>query len=74
MEEPAARWERGMLSCDPCELENDETLLVQSDWPVGVSGTHSSSPRVLIVNATLVRHWSNWDEFGRLDRLALDNV
>ncbi|HSO76159.1 MAG TPA: urocanate hydratase, partial [Blastocatellia bacterium] len=48
------------------EIENDETLLVQSGKPVGVFRTHEYAPRVLIANAKLVGHWSNWDEFNRL--------
>ncbi|HET9531726.1 MAG TPA: urocanate hydratase [Blastocatellia bacterium] len=53
------------------ELESDETLLVQSGKPVGVFRTHEYAPRVLIANANLVGHWSNWDEFHRLERLGL---
>jgi urocanate hydratase len=53
------------------ELENNETLLVQSGKPVGVFRTHEYAPRVLIANANLVGHWSNWDEFHRLERLGL---
>ncbi|HSF24389.1 MAG TPA: urocanate hydratase, partial [Blastocatellia bacterium] len=53
------------------ELENDETLLVQSGKPVGVFRTHEFAPRVLIANANLVGHWSNWDEFNRLERMGL---
>src|ERR1041385_3214163 len=53
------------------ELENDETLLVQSGKPVGIFRTHADAPRVLIANANLVGHWSNWDEFHRLERLGL---
>jgi urocanate hydratase len=41
------------------ELENDETLLVQSGKPVGVFRTHPDAPRVLIANANLVGHWLN---------------
>ena len=52
-------------------LENDQTLLVQSGKPVGVFRTHPEAPRVLIANANLVGHWSNWDEFNRLERLGL---
>ena len=52
-------------------LENDETLLVQSGRPVGVFRTHPEAPRVLIANANLVGHWSNWNEFNRLERLGL---
>lgn len=53
------------------ELENDETLLVQSGKPAGIFRTHEYAPRVLIANANLVGHWSNWDEFHRLERLGL---
>ena len=52
-------------------LDNDETLLVQSGKPVGVFRTQPEAPRVLIANANLVGHWSNWDEFNRLERLGL---
>ena len=52
-------------------LENDETLLVQSGKPVGIFRTHPEAPRVLIANANLVGHWSNWDEFNRLEKLGL---
>src|ERR1700739_3816744 len=52
-------------------LENDETLLVQSGKPVGVFRTHPESPRVLIANSNLVGHWSNFEEFTRLERLGL---
>jgi urocanate hydratase len=53
------------------ELENDETLLVQSGKPVGIFRTHEYAPRVLIANANLVGQWSNWDEFHRLERMGL---
>jgi len=52
-------------------LENDESLLVQSGRPVGIFRTHPEAPRVLIANANLVGHWSNWDEFNRLERMGL---
>src|SRR5438067_45950 len=53
------------------ELENDETLLVQSGKPVGIFKTHEYSPRVLIANSNLVGHWANWEEFRRLESLGL---
>jgi len=53
------------------QLENDETLLVQSGKPVGVFRTHEYAPRVLIANANLVGQWSNWNEFHRLERMGL---
>jgi urocanate hydratase len=53
------------------ELENDETLLVQSGKPVGVFRTHEEAPRVLVANSNLVGHWSNYSEFNRLEKLGL---
>src|SRR3977135_32767 len=53
------------------QLENDETLLVQSGKPVGVFKTHDEAPRVLIANSNLVGHWSNYSEFNRLERMGL---
>ena len=53
------------------ELENDETLLVQSGKPVGIFKTHIWAPRVLISNAMLVPAWATWDEFRRLEALGL---
>ncbi len=52
-------------------LENDETLLVQSGKPVGIFRTHSNAPRVLISNSMLVPKWATWDEFRRLEALGL---
>lgn len=53
------------------DLENDETLLVQSGKPVGIFRTHPDAPRVLIANSNLVPHWANWDHFSELDRKGL---
>ncbi|MBN1425098.1 urocanate hydratase [Candidatus Fermentibacteria bacterium] len=53
------------------ELENDETLLVQSGKPVGVFRTTSDSPRVLIANSNLVPNWASWEKFWELERLGL---
>jgi len=52
-------------------LESDETLLVQSGKPVAVFRTHAWAPRVLIANANLVGHWSDWEHFGELERAGL---
>ena len=52
-------------------LANEETLLVQSGRPVGVFRTHAEAPRVLIANANLVGHWSNWEQFRELERAGL---
>ena len=53
------------------ELEDDQTLLVQSGKPVGVFRTHENAPRVLIANSNLVPHWANWEHFNELDRKGL---
>lgn len=53
------------------ELNDDETLLVQSGKPVGVFKTHADAPRVLIANSNLVPHWANWEHFNELDRKGL---
>lgn len=53
------------------ELENDETLLVQSGKPVAVFKTHLNAPRVIISNSMLVPDWATWDEFRRLEQLGL---
>jgi len=52
-------------------LNEDETLLVQSGKPVGVFPTHKGAPRVLIANSNLVPHWANWDHFNELDKKGL---
>ena len=53
------------------DLEDDETLLVQSGKPVGVMRTHEWAPRVLIANSNLVGDWANWEEFRKLDEMGL---
>jgi urocanate hydratase len=52
-------------------LENDETLLVQSGKPVGVFRTFEYAPRVLIANSLLVPAWATWDYFRKLEALGL---
>ena len=53
------------------ELNDDETLLIQSGKPVGVFRTHTDAPRVLIANSNLVPHWATWEHFHELDRKGL---
>ncbi len=53
------------------ELENHETLLVQSGKPVGIFETHPMAPRVLIANSNLVGDWANWDHFWELEEAGL---
>ena len=52
-------------------LNEDETLLVQSGKPVGVFKTHADAPRVLLANSNLVPKWANWEHFNELDRKGL---
>lgn len=52
-------------------LENDETLLVQSGKPIGVLKTHADAPRVLLANSNLVPKWSTWEHFHELDQKGL---
>lgn len=53
------------------ELENDETLLVQSGKPVAVFKSHEDAPRVLLANSNLVPAWANWDVFRDLEKRGL---
>ncbi|MGP9041677.1 urocanate hydratase [Cytobacillus kochii] len=53
------------------QLENDETLLVQSGKPVAVFKTHEDAPKVLIANSNIVPAWANWDHFHELDKKGL---
>ena len=53
------------------DLEDTQTLLVQSGKPVGVFNTHKDAPRVLIANSNLVPHWATWDHFNELDKKGL---
>jgi len=68
----ARNWDcfRAIVECLK-ELENDETLVVQSGKPVAVFRTHEEAPRVLIANALLVPKWATWDEFRRLEAKGL---
>lgn len=52
-------------------LEDNETLLIQSGKPVGVFRTHTDAPRVILANSLLVPRWANWEEFRRLEDLGL---
>jgi urocanate hydratase len=52
-------------------LEDNESLLIQSGKPVGVFKTHVDAPRVLIANSNLVPAWANWEHYNELDRKGL---
>jgi len=63
-EKPPATGSASMLLFESLKnLENDETLLVQSGKPVGIFKTHENAPRVLISNSMLVPKWATWEEF-----------
>lgn len=53
------------------DLNEDETLLVQSGKPVGILPTHKDAPRVLIANSNLVGNWANWEHFRELEAKGL---
>ena len=53
------------------DLENDETLLIQSGKAVGILPTHADAPRVLISNSMLVPHWATWENFRELEKKGL---
>src|SRR6266516_1078329 len=52
-------------------LEEDQTLLIQSGKPVAVFKTHRLAPRVLIVNSMIVPKWATWDYFYELEQKGL---
>src|SRR3954465_13618841 len=53
------------------DLENNETLLIQSGKPIGVLKTHEDAPRVLLANSNLVPAWATWEKFWDLERAGL---
>lgn len=53
------------------DLNEDETLLIQSGKPVGILPTHKDAPRVIISNSMLVPHWANWENFRALEAKGL---
>jgi urocanate hydratase len=53
------------------DLENDESLLIQSGKPVGIMKTHINAPRVLISNSQLVPKWATWEHFDELEKKGL---
>jgi urocanate hydratase len=53
------------------DLNDNETLLIQSGKPVGILQTHENAPRVLISNSQLVPKWATWQHFDELERKGL---
>ncbi len=68
----ARNWDcfNSILEC-LINLEEDETLLIQSGKPVGVTRTHLYAPRVIIANSNLVPKWSTWEYFNKLEKEGL---
>ncbi|HEY3310898.1 MAG TPA: urocanate hydratase [Anaerolineales bacterium] len=68
----ARNWESFEAILDSLKnLDEDETLLVQSGKPVVVFKTHKDAPRVLIANSNLVPHWATWEHFDELAKKGL---
>src|SRR3954451_16363623 len=68
----ARNWESFELIVKALEdLNDDETLLVQSGKPVGILPTHKDAPRVIISNSMLVPKWATWETFHELDKKGL---
>src|SRR6188768_656208 len=53
------------------DLNDDETLLIQSGKPVGILQTHKDAPRVLLSNSQLVPKWATWEHFTELEKKGL---
>ncbi|MCS3796908.1 urocanate hydratase [Niastella sp. OAS944] len=53
------------------DLNDNETLLIQSGKPVGILQTHTNAPRILISNSQLVPKWATWQHFDELERKGL---
>ncbi len=53
------------------DLENNESLLIQSGKPVAILKTHEDAPRVLLANSNLVGKWATWEHFRELDKAGL---
>ena len=68
----ARNWEAFDNICKALkDLNEDETLMVQSGKPVAILPTHKDAPRVLISNSQLVPNWANWDHFRELEEKGL---
>ncbi len=53
------------------ELNEDETLMIQSGKPVGVFKSHPDAPRVLLANTNIVPHWATQEQFDTYERDGL---
>jgi len=53
------------------DLNDDETLLIQSGKPVGILPTHKDAPRVIISNSQIVPKWATFEYFNVLEDKGL---
>lgn len=53
------------------DLNEDETLLIQSGKAVGILPTHKDAPRVIISNSQIVPKWATYDYFRELEDKGL---
>ncbi len=53
------------------DLNDDETLLIQSGKPVAILPTHKDAPRVILSNSQLVPKWATWEVFDELEKKGL---
>jgi len=53
------------------DLNDDETLLIQSGKPVGILPTHKDAPRVIISNSQIVPKWATFEYFNELEDKGL---
>jgi len=68
----ARNWEAFHLIVKSLQnLNEDETLLIQSGKPVGILPTHKNAPRVIIANSNLVGKWATWEHFRELEAKGL---
>lgn len=52
-------------------LENDETLVIQSGKPIGIFKTHRNAPIVIMANCNIVGKWATSDVFYDLQEKGL---
>lgn len=68
----ARNWEAFHLIVKSLQnLNEDETLLIQSGKPVGILPTHKNAPRVILANSNLVGKWATWEHFRELEAKGL---
>ncbi|WLS07876.1 urocanate hydratase [Shinella sumterensis] len=53
------------------EMEEDQTLVIQSGKPVGLLKTHAKAPLVIMANCNIVGQWAKAEVFYELQRKGL---